>query len=109
MKCPYCNSEVGNLPVEAVRAAMKGYRMLQIFDAVVGAGDRGISITNIVSLLYGDSKTDAYNTVKVTMVRLKDRMRRFGWDIDSGVAIDSSVERVYRIKRVNHAESQAAE
>jgi hypothetical protein len=102
MKCPYCLSEVGNLPIGAVRASMRGHRMLQIFDLIVESGDRGVSLINIVTKLYPDRKTDAFNTVKVTMIRLKERMRRFGWDIESGVAIDSSVERVYRIKRVTY-------
>lgn len=75
--------------------------MLEIFDAIVVAGEQGISINNLVSKVYGDSlaRTDVYNTIKVTMVRLKQRVSQFGWLIESGVAKDSSTERVYRFKR----------
>lgn len=99
MKCPYCQTEMGELPIQAVRASMTGHRMLQIFDKIVESGDRGISVSSLVAVLYGDSDTDAFNTLKVTMIRLKERVRKFGWVVESGTAIDSTTERVYRLKR----------
>lgn len=100
MKCPYCQTEIGQLPIGAVRAAMRGNKMLEIFDALVEAGDDGISISNLVEKVYGTaSKTDSYNTLKVTMIRVKERVKRFGWLIESGVARDSATERVYRFKK----------
>lgn len=99
MKCPYCGHEMGELPVDAIRASMRGPKMLQIFDRILEAGDRGVSLGTLVKELYTSTGTDNYNAVKVTMIRLKERVAKYGWIIESGTAQDSAIERVYRIRR----------
>lgn len=100
MKCPYCHKEMKDLPLEAIRASFKGHRMIQVFDLLVWRRDEGMSISDLVEEIWGShkTKTDAYNITKVIVARLKDKMKPFGWTIDSGVAIDNSTERVYRFR-----------
>src|SRR5689334_8324532 len=100
MKCPYCGHEMGELPVEAIRASMQGPRMLEIFDLIVAAGDAGISLSKIVDHVYKNNKfTDSFNSAKVTMIRLKERIKQYGWIIESSTSVTSVTEQVYRIKR----------
>lgn len=99
MKCPYCGHDMGELPVSALRASMSGQRMLQIFDLIVNSGDHGISGEKLVEEIYPDKTNDRFNTLKVTMIRLKERVSKYGWIIESGTAKDSATERVYRIRR----------
>lgn len=107
MRCPYCNQEMGHLPVSVVRASMRGPRMLAIFDEILKSGDDGVSLKKLTHMIYGgpnppDHGFD-YNTVKVTMVRLKERLQQHGWTVESGVAKDSATERVYRLKPTERA------
>lgn len=89
--------------------------MLALFDKILESGDDGVSIYSLVHMVYGgpnppDHRFD-YNTVKVTMVRLKERLQQFGWTVESGVAKNSATERVYRLKptgRVAEAKVQGA-
>lgn len=99
MKCPYCGHEMGDLPVEAIRASMQGQRMLEIFDIIHGAGQNGVSLTSIVREVYKSTGSDPFNNAKVTIIRLKERVQKYGWTIESGSAKDSATERVYRLKR----------
>lgn len=99
MKCPYCGHEMGELPVEAIRASMRGPRMLEIFDKILEAGDRGISIGTLVREIYQGTGADNYNSIKVTMIRLKERVAKHGWIIESGTAQDSVTEQVYRLRK----------
>src|SRR5690242_19659590 len=104
MRCPYCGQEMGELPVEAIRASMRGPRMLEIFDAIRESGDHGIALNDLVEKVYGvDDRRSVnlqnHNSLKVTMIRLKERVAKHGWVIESGTATDSATERVYRIKR----------
>lgn len=100
MECPYCGREMGTLPVHVIRATMTGYSMLGIFDAISQAGDRGISLSRLAETLYPDRKhINAYNAIKVTMLRLRERLRRYGWTVESGTSQQNSTERVYRFKR----------
>ena len=101
MRCPYCGHEMGKLPVEAIRASMRGQRMLEIFDLIVGSGDEGISLVEIVKKVYDKTdSSDPFNNAKVTLHRLKERVRHHGWTIESGSAQDSAIQQVYRIRRV---------
>jgi hypothetical protein len=91
---------MGDLPVEAIRASLRGQRTLQIFDSVKEAGHEGVSISELIEKVYGQYKpADPYNTIKVTMIRVKERLQQYGWTIESGSSSTSASERVYRLKR----------
>jgi hypothetical protein len=93
---------MGRLPISAIRASMRGPRMLSLFDEIIKSGENGISLRQLVHLAYGGPNPPShrydYNTVKVTMVRLKERVLKYGWTIESGVSQHNTTERVYRFK-----------
>jgi hypothetical protein len=76
--------------------------MLALFDEIIKSGENGISLSALVHQAYGGPNPPNhrydYNTVKVTMVRLKERVLRYGWMIESGVSQHNTTERVYRFK-----------
>lgn len=111
MKCPYCGSDMGRLPTSVVRASMRGPRMLSIFDEIVKGGRDGVSLSALVSQVYGGPNAPNhrydYNTIKVTMVRLRERLEQHGWTIESGVSQHNATERVYRLKPIEiHSQAE---
>ena len=109
MECPYCGREMGTLPVHVIRATMSGYSMLGIFDAISNAGDRGIGLTDLARTLYPDrSYVRSYNAIKVTMIRLRARLREYGWTVENSPSQQNSTERVYRFKRITSSSTAQA-
>ena len=100
MKCPCCKNEIGDLPVEAIRYTMKGKTMIAIFDEIYKRKEAGVGLKSLTALVYPSRDYyEAYNVLKVTITRLKTRLNRLGWTIESSVSGTNTIERVYRFKR----------